>query len=124
MALISYLTNVQFDFGARACLESELPKLGITRPLIVTDKGVMAAGLLDKIKESLPGNMPLEVFDETPENPTERATLAALARYREAGCDGLIALGGGSAMDLAKALAVLATHPAPLPQYMAILGGT
>lgn len=124
MALITYLTTIQFDFGAIACLEQELPRLGITRPLIVTDRGVLAAGLIDMVKKKLPGNLPVTVFDGTPENPTERAVHAALELYRAQGCDGFIAVGGGSSMDLAKAAAVLATHPEPLSQYMAVLGGT
>lgn len=123
MALITYLTTIQFDFGAIACLESELPRLGIRRPLVVTDRGVIAAGLLERVRAALPGNMPAAVYDGTPENPTERAVLDALALYRAEGCDGLIALGGGSAMDLAKAVGVLARHPEPLSRYMAVLGG-
>ena len=78
MALITYLTRIQFDFGALKLLESELQLLGIRRPLIVTDKGVIAAGLWAKVKEQLPGNMPLAMYDGTPENPTEAARRDAL----------------------------------------------
>jgi len=123
MALITYLTTIQFDFGAVKLLESELPKLGISRPLIVTDRGVVAAGVADRVKECLPGNTPVAVYDGTPENPTEQAVKQALALYRAQGCDGIVAVGGGSSMDLAKAVAVLATHPEPLTQYMAVEGG-
>src|SRR5260370_59757 len=77
MALITYLTRIQFDFGALKLLESELQLLGIRRPLIVTDKGVIAAGLWAKVKEQLPGNMPLAIYDGTPENPTDAARRAS-----------------------------------------------
>jgi alcohol dehydrogenase class IV len=121
MALISYLTRIQFDFGAVALLPDELHALDVSRPLIVTDEGVAAAGLVGPVKADLPSATP--VFHDTPPNPTEDAVEAALAVYRDAGCDGLVALGGGSSIDLAKGVALTATHDAPLEQYAAILGG-
>ena len=66
---------------------------------------------------------PAVVYDETPPNPTEDAVLAATEVFREGDCDGVVALGGGSAIDLGKAVALLATHPAPLQQYAAVEGG-
>ncbi|MBT3371153.1 MAG: iron-containing alcohol dehydrogenase [Rhodospirillaceae bacterium] len=123
MATITYLTKIQFDFGAVQLLAAEMAELGMTRPLLVTDKGVRAVGLLDKVMEHLPEQCPVEIFDGTPENPTEAAMTVALAQYREAGCDGLIGIGGGSSMDLAKAIALMATHPGELSEYMAIMGG-
>ncbi len=121
MALINYLTRIQFDFGAVALLADELHALGVSRPLIVTDDGLVAAGLVGRVKADLPSATP--VFHDTPANPTEDAVDAALAVYRDAGCDGLVAVGGGSSIDLAKGVALLATHKAPLEQYAAILGG-
>ncbi len=123
MALITYLTKIQFDFGALALLPEELAGLGIARPLIATDKGVVAAGLLDRLLTTLPGSVTPTLFDATPPNPTEAAVRAALSLYREADCDGLVALGGGSSMDLAKAVALLVSHPQPLAQYAMIEGG-
>ncbi len=123
MATITYLTKIQFDFGAVQLLAAEMAELGMTRPLLVTDKGVRAVGLLDKVMEHLPEKCPAEIFDATPENPTEAAMTVALTQYREAGCDGLIGIGGGSSMDLAKAIALMATHPGELSEYMSIMGG-
>ena len=124
MALITYLTRIQFDFGALKLLDAELQLLGIRRPLIVTDKGVISAGLWSKVKDQLPGNMPLTMYDGTPENPTEAATRDALKIYKEEGCDGIIAIGGGSPMDLAKAVALMATHPGTsLQPYSFVEGG-
>jgi alcohol dehydrogenase class IV len=124
MALITYLTRIQFDFGALKLLDAELQLLGLRRPLVITDKGVIAAGLWDKVKAQLPGNMPVAVYDGTPENPTEAAMRDALALYRSEGCDGIIAIGGGSPMDLAKAVGLMATHPGDsLQPYAMVEGG-
>ncbi|MEN9316367.1 MAG: hypothetical protein RIS35_2760 [Pseudomonadota bacterium] len=124
MAVITYLTRIQFDFGALALLPSELDALGIRRPLIVTDPGVVAAGLLDRVAEALPQSLPRQVFDRTPPNPTEAAAREAVSAYHAGECDGVIAIGGGSAMDLAKAVAVWATHGGDsLKPYMLVEGG-
>src|SRR6478609_3562414 len=123
MALIQYLTQIQFDFGAIRLLRSECERIGITRPLVVTDAGVRAAGILQKALDAL-GDLPVAVFDQTPSNPTEAAVRLAAAQYREAGCDGLIAVGGGSSIDLAKGVAIAATHEGPLKTYATIEGGS
>jgi 4-hydroxybutyrate dehydrogenase len=123
MALISYLTKIQFDHGAIELVEEELKNLAVGRPMIVTDQGVHAAGLLEPISRAITKGAEPTIFDETPGNPTEAAVEAALERYKEGQCDGLIAVGGGSSIDLAKAVALLATHEPPLEQYAVILGG-
>lgn len=120
MALISYMSRVQFDFGAIRLLPAELAVLGVQRPLLVTDAGVRKAGLVERATDALGSTPP--IFAETPSNPTEAAAEAALALYRAEACDGLVALGGGSAIDLAKAVALLATHPGTLGDY-GIRGG-
>jgi hypothetical protein len=123
MATISYLTTVQFDFGAIKLVGAECKRLGITRPLVVTDRGIRASGLLERLRENLPAELGFEVYDETPANPTEAAVLQALAHYRKAQANGIVAIGGGSSLDLGKAVALLATHPQPLVQYAAVEGG-
>jgi alcohol dehydrogenase class IV len=123
MALIQYLTHIQFDFGAVQLLQSECQRTGISKPLIVTDAGVRAAGLLDKACQALQ-TLPYAVFDQTPSNPTESAVRAAAQLYQSQGCDGLIAVGGGSAIDCAKGVAIAATHAGPLTTYATIEGGS
>lgn len=123
MALIYYITQVQFDFGAIKLLKNECERVGISRPLIVTDPGVKAAGILQKALDALPG-MTVAVFDQTPSNPTEAAVRAAAEVYKAKGCDGLIAVGGGSAIDCAKGVAIAATHEGPLKTYATIEGGS
>jgi 4-hydroxybutyrate dehydrogenase len=123
MALINYITQVQLDYGALALLPQELERAAITKPLVVTDAGVRAAGLLDRTVAAL-GGRKHAVFDATPSNPTERAVRAAAELYRSEGCDGLVAIGGGSSIDLAKGVAIAATHPGPLTTYATIEGGS
>lgn len=124
MALITYLTKIQFDFGALKLLDSEMQALGMRRPLVVTDKGIVAAGIWDKVKANLPGNLPVALYADTPENPTESAMRDALKVYREDKCDGIVAIGGGSSMDLAKAVGLMATHPGDsLQPYSMVEGG-
>ena len=123
MALINYITQIQLDFGALRTLQDECRQAGISRPLIVTDAGVKAAGILQKAIDALPG-WPVSVFDQTPSNPTEAAVRAAAAAYRQGRCDGLIAVGGGSAIDCAKGVAIAATHEGPLKTYATIEGGS
>lgn len=121
--IISYLTKICFGMGAISELGEELELLGIAKPFIVTDTGLVAAGLIAGVldRASLPADLP--VFSDTPENPTEPAVEAALEAFRQAGADGIVAIGGGSSLDLAKGVSLLATHEPPLEQYAAIRGG-
>ena len=123
MAVINYLTTVQFDHGAIRLVGAECARLGIRRPLIVTDPGIRLAGLLDRLRDHLPVELGFAVFDQTPANPTEVAVKLGVTAYRAANADGIVAIGGGSSLDLAKAVALMATHPEPLVQYAAIEGG-
>jgi 4-hydroxybutyrate dehydrogenase len=123
MARIQYLTQIEIDFGAVRLLPQECERVGIRRPLIVTDPGVRAAGVLAKAEDALQG-LAHAVFDATPPNPTEAAVRAATAVYAHHRCDGLVAVGGGSSIDLAKGVAIAATHRGPLTDYATILGGS
>ncbi len=123
MAFIYYVTQIQFEFGAIGLLKQECERVGISRPLVVTDPGVKAAGILQRALDALPG-LPAAVFDQTPSNPTEAAVRAAVALYKANACDGLIAVGGGSAIDCAKGVAIAATHEGPLTTYATIEGGS
>lgn len=123
MASIFYVTQIQFDFGAVRELAAECARIGITRPLVVTDAGVRAAGVLQKALDALK-DLPIAVFDQTPSNPTEAAVRAAREAWNAHRADGLVAVGGGSSIDLAKGLAILATHPGELKTYATIEGGS
>lgn len=123
MSLIYYITQVQFELGAIKLLQSECQRVGIHRPLIITDAGVKAAGILQKALSALP-DLPVAVFDQTPSNPTEAAVRAAALLYQTEQSDGLIAVGGGSSIDCAKGVAIAATHTGALKTYATIEGGS
>jgi hypothetical protein len=123
MARILYLTQIDIDFGVVRLLPEECQRTGMKKPLVVTDAGVRAAGVLQPALDALAG-LPHAVFDQTPSNPTEAAVRAAVAVYHREGCDGLIAVGGGSSIDLAKGVAIAATHEGPLKTYATIEGGS
>lgn len=116
MGRLYFLTTTYFDPGATARLKEVLAEAGSSRPLLVTDRGVVAAGLVDHLY-ARSGLAALPQFEETPGNPDEAAVMKALAVYRESGADGVVALGGGSSIDLGKAVALLAHQPGPLSRY-------
>ncbi|MBL5979952.1 iron-containing alcohol dehydrogenase [Comamonas sp. NyZ500] len=122
MALINYVTEVRFGAGILAELKEVCGKLGITKPLIVTDKGVEAVGIVDKVQSAL-GQQPAAVFNETPPNPSESAVRAGVQVLKAGDCNGIVAVGGGSSIDLAKAVAVAARHEGSLRQFALIEGG-
>ena len=123
MAHIQYVTQIHLDHGAVRLLPAECQRAGIRKPLIVTDAGVRAAGVLAQALAAL-GDLPHAVFDGTPSNPTEAGVRAAVAVCQVEGCDGLVAVGGGSSIDLAKGVAIAATHEGPLKHYATIEGGS
>lgn len=95
--------------GALDALPVELERLGSHRPLLVTDPGVRRAGLVELLLRAA-GESSLAfsaVFEEVPPDSGTRTVAAAAKLYREARCDGIVALGGGSVIDTAKALNVL-----------------
>ena len=124
MATLTYLTHTIFDHGASQRLGRVLAQHGIERPLLCTDRGLVDLGLVSELASTLGNERAPTIFDGTPENPTQAAVEAAAAVYREAGCDGVVAFGGGSSMDLAKAVALAVTHEGDLLQYTAGLGGS
>jgi 4-hydroxybutyrate dehydrogenase len=124
MPLIKYLTDIYLEAGARRQLVAECERIGIKKPLIVTDAGVRAAGVLQQVLDALPADRRGAVYDGTPPNPTERAVREAAALFRQHGCDGLIAVGGGSSIDCAKGTAIAARHDGPLKSYATIEGGS
>ncbi len=123
MALIQYITHIHLAHGALSELPAEIARIGMRKPLIVTDPGVRAAGLLDKVEAVLAGQA-FAVFDQVSSNPTEASVLAGVEVARSQGCDSLIAVGGGSAIDCAKGVAIAAAHAGPLTQYATIEGGS
>ncbi len=123
MATLTYLTTTHFDYGAVQKVPSALRRAGISRPFIATDVGVRTAGLVQAVTGTLDKDMPVSLFDGTPGNPTEAAVLKAFDQFTSDGCDGVLAIGGGSSMDLGKAVALLSGSGGPLAQYDPLQGG-
>jgi 4-hydroxybutyrate dehydrogenase len=115
---ITYLTDIWFGAGIVRELGDVLTRWNVRRPLVVTDRGVAASGLLERV--ATPGAV---VFDAVESNPDEASVRAGVARYRENGCDGIVAVGGGSPIDCAKCIALMATHAGSLREYAMIEGG-
>ena len=111
-------TRLVQRLGAIKELGTEASLLGIRRPLLVTDAGVKAAGLLDTALEALRGSdVEPVVFDKVKANPGVDLVDAGAAEYRAQGCDGLVAIGGGSSMDTAKGIGVMAVHEGSIVDY-------
>ena len=123
MATLTFMNQTIFDHGASSKLGQVLALHGIRKPLLCTDRGLVDLGMVDALAANLSNDAALTIFDGTPENPTQVAVEDAVAQYLEAGCDGVVALGGGSSMDLAKAVALAVTHEGDLIDYTAGLGG-
>ncbi len=121
MPVLNFLTTCIFDHGAVQKLGGTLKSLGVSKAFVVTDPGIKSVGLLDKVLEHV--GVEYSVFAETEPNPTEKQAKEATEIFKASGCDGIVALGGGSSMDIAKAIGLFATHEAPYEQYGALVGG-
>lgn len=114
----NYPTTILYGPGAVAELGKRLAGGSDRRYLLVTDAGVVKAGLADRVAKSLgEAGLQVELFTDVHPNPVEEDVEKGVAAFRRLGGAGLIALGGGSPMDVAKAIAVLATHEGPLSRF-------
>ncbi|MGZ6161776.1 MAG: iron-containing alcohol dehydrogenase [Myxococcaceae bacterium] len=124
ITVFSFPTRVVLGPGALRRLPEEVRRLGLHRPLVVTDAGVVKAGLVDRVISILgEAGLVHVLFDRVTPDPTERDVFAGLEAYRTGGCDGIIALGGGSPLDAAKLVQLLTSHAPPLSQYDDATGG-
>lgn len=110
-------TRINFGPGAAGQLTDELEALGAQKVLIVTDGGIVKAGLLDKITRPLKGSVEFDVYDGVEANPKDRNAEEAAALARQTGADCVVALGGGSPIDAAKAVCVLALQGGRAKDY-------
>lgn len=93
--------------------------LSVNKALVVTDEGVARSGVLDRILTPLQeAGIAASVYDEVEPNPTIQTVDRAAGQFRSADCDGVIALGGGSPLDVGKAVGVLATNPGTASDYL------
>jgi 4-hydroxybutyrate dehydrogenase len=119
-ATFTFPNRIVFGAGARHLLARELARLSVARPLVVTDPGLEASGLVDEVCRRLETAV---LYSHVHANPTEDDVRGGLDRYRAEGCDGVVGLGGGSPIDAAKGVRLLATHPGRLADYDVTTGG-
>lgn len=116
------LANMIFTgAGALEKVPETIKMHGLQKPLIVTDKGIVKAGLAQKVADVLSeAKIAYALYDETVPNPNEKNAEDSFAIYEKEGCDSLIGLGGGSSMDAAKACGILATNGGPIEAYRGV----
>ena len=118
MPTFSFPTLIQFGPGVRRDTGPHLAAQGARRPLVVTDKGLASLPLPGEILEGLrAAGLEPALFADVAGNPVESQVAAGAAAWRAHHADAIVGLGGGAALDVAKAVALMATHPGALFDY-------
>ncbi len=105
--------------GAAEQVGEECKKLNVSKALIVSDENLMKLGVPDPVQESLRrSGIDFAVYDGANTEPIAEYVQEGLETYRENGCDFLLAVGGGSPMDTAKAIGIMVTNPGSIEDYM------
>jgi len=120
---LNFLNKPHFENGSLKKISEILKAHGIKKPLICTDPGLASIGMTDKIRNLLSNELSPTFYEKTPANPTEKAVNEALETYKTNDCDGVIGFGGGSSMDLGKAVALMANHEGNVVDYSINEGG-
>ncbi|HUR46229.1 MAG TPA: iron-containing alcohol dehydrogenase [Candidatus Saccharimonadales bacterium] len=110
----SFPTETLFGAGTISELPDRLAKIGVKRPLVVTDAGLLKTKAFEKLSSVLGGSGPVahwKLFSDVEPNPTEDNVVQGAKAYKKGGCDGVIAFGGGSALDVGKAVRLLVKRP-------------
>ena len=112
----SFPTTIHFGAGARKLVAGHLKAQGIERPLVVTDRGIAALPLLASFVAELPG-LAVAVYSDIGGNPVRKQVMDGATAYKAHRADAVIGLGGGAALDVAKAIALMADHPGDILEY-------
>ncbi len=119
IARFAFPTTIHFGPGARKLVGPHLREAGLKRPLVVTDKGLAALPLLAELKTDLAAaGLQPSVYGGVFGNPTGSQVMAGAAAYKAHGADCVVGIGGGAALDVAKVVGVLATHPGDVMEYV------
>lgn len=111
--------NLIFGFGAVEKVGEKAKEFGKSKALIITDKGIVEAGLLERVLIPLEqAGVEAQIFDQIEPNPRDHTVVKAFEYGKKKGCEVIIGLGGGSSIDAAKAVGVLMTNPGPLRDYL------
>lgn len=101
-----------YGAGCRSVLADEIQKRGFKKVMLITDNDLVKFGVAAKVEEVLKGaEIPYEIFSEIKPNPTIKNVLDALAAFKASGADCIVALGGGSSIDTAKAVGIINNNP-------------
>ena len=115
----SFPTTIHFGAGARKLLGAHLNSLGLKRPLIVTDKGLAALPMIAEISAALSSaDLSPSVYGGIWGNPTGSQVMNGAAAYKVHGADCVVGIGGGAALDVAKVVGLMATHPGDVMEYV------
>jgi len=112
----AFPTAIHFGAGARKLVAEHLAAQGLERPLIVTDRGIAPLPLLAKFVADL-HRMDVAVYSDIWGNPVKSQVAGGVAAFREHRADAIIGLGGGAALDVAKAIALMAVHGGDVLEY-------
>jgi alcohol dehydrogenase class IV len=121
LSTFSFPTAIVFGGGAVNRLPEELKKRNARRPLLVTDAGIQRTVVFEEVRKLIPD---AAVFSKVEANPIEQNVTDGVAAYKNEKCDSVIALGGGSPLDAAKAIRLMATHQGALADYDDLLDGS
>ena len=121
---MSFPTRVVHGAGSVSTLADEIHRLDKKRVLVVTDKGVVKAGVARRVTDLLDeAKLPWKLFDAISSNPVEADVWAGVEAFRAAEADIFVGVGGGAPLDVAKVIGLAATHPKPLSRYDDWTGG-
>ena len=116
--------HIEFGDGAIQNLGEHVKTFDGKKPFLVSDRGVINAGILAKAADALEASgLSSATYSDIEPNPTDISVTAGVEVYKAEACDVVIAVGGGSVMDAAKAIRLLTTHEPPLEPYYADVGG-
>ncbi len=114
----NYPTSIRFGPGRVAEVPAACRELGIARPLVVTDPGLAGLPPVARVREALEGGgLPVTLYAGVHPDPLPADVSGGVAAFREAGCDGVVAVGGGSALDAGKAIALMVGQRGELWDY-------
>jgi alcohol dehydrogenase class IV len=118
MSSIFVPVRIEYGSGSSSMVGSEFKTLKCQKVLVITDQGIVKSGLIERIIESLEnvGISPV-IYDQVKPDPDEECVMSARNLFFDENCDGILAVGGGSSIDCAKGVGILATNPGPLMNY-------
>jgi alcohol dehydrogenase class IV len=116
LSRFSFPTTIHFGAGARRLVAAHLAEQGVRRPLVVTDRGIAALPLLPAFLAEL-APFAAAVYAQIWGNPVRSQVADGAAAYRAHDADAIVGLGGGAALDVAKAIALMAHHPGDVLEY-------